>query len=329
MENSRAASAAAGVPAPIVAAIAVVSPPYCPLPQPTTKSIVSPACTDTVFSQTAWLPCPCRLMNPSNRDLPWCRTWTSVVACSAMLVKAADSAYSPAVGAVQRNTQYSPRGPGCSANRPGSQTTPTAWIGPLRAVVGDVRFLASVAVPHRNARHGGAATDEAEQTAVEHHDARVIQAPDQGQHVERMAEDRPVARLVQQPPHHDARMIPIAQDHLRDRPVESLTHLRRRLQEPAGKALLVDHQSQFVAQIELVTGGHRAEEADRVESHRLGQQQVAAGQVGIVRPVQPDGIVRRRVRTFQENALAVEAEVTVVKTKLAEAAAAGSFVELP
>ena len=41
-----------------VAATAVVSPPYCPLPQPTTKSIVSPALTDAVRLQAASLPCP-------------------------------------------------------------------------------------------------------------------------------------------------------------------------------------------------------------------------------------------------------------------------------
>ena len=142
-----------------------------------------------------------------------------------------------------------------------------------------------------------------------------------GSIVDGVPEDRPVGRLVQQPPHHDARMVPIAQDHLRDLAVESLGHLRRRLQEPAGKGLLVDHQPNLVAQVELIAGRHGAEEADRVEAHRLGQEQVAPGQVGIVRPVQPDGIVRGRVRALQEDALAVEPEIAVVEAEIAEAAA--------
>jgi hypothetical protein len=90
--------------------------------------------------------------------------------------------------------------------------------------------------------------------------------------------------------------------------------------EPAGAAVLLIHQqADLVAQLELIAGRLPAERADHVVAGDLAVQQVAAGQVGIVgheRAARRPGV---GLGAFQENPPPVEAEVSVLKSEIAEA----------
>ena len=103
-------------------------------------------------------------------------------------------------------------------------------------------------------------------------------------------------------------MVAVAADHAQDRLVVALGHLGRVGQAPAGVALLVDHQADLVAQVQLVPRGHAGDEADRVEAHRLGVHQVAAEPVGVVRQFQPDRAAVARVRAAEVDPPPVEPE---------------------
>ena len=124
----------------------------------------------------------------------------------------------------------------------------------LLAIKGDVRLQAHLAVPQGKAIHRVA--DESEQAAVEHHHAGAVQRANQRQCVNRVTQDGPLGCFVEQPPHHHAGMIPITHDHLRNLAIETLGHLRRRLEQPTGVALLVSHQAQLIAQVKLVARRH-------------------------------------------------------------------------
>ena len=136
--------------------------------------------------------------------------------------------------------------------------------------------------------------------AVEHHHARVVQRPDQGERRGSVSKHGSVPCLVEQAPHDDRRVVPIAQDHLRQGAVIALRHLRRIAQHPAAEMLFVHQQADLVAQIELVAGGHAGNEANGVEAHDLDVQQIAPQHVRVGWQLQADRTVVSGVRTAQE-----------------------------
>ena len=100
-----------------------------------------------------------------------------------------------------------------------------------------------------------------------------------------------------------------------------------RLHEPARVVLLVHHQADLVAQLDLVARRQAGERTDHVHAHDLAVQQVAAGQVGIEGHGHADGRLAAGVGALQEKPLAVEAEIAVFQAEIAESAARRMFVE--
>ena len=126
-----------------------------------------------------------------------------------------------------------------------------------------------------------------------------------------MAERRPVRRLVQQSPHHDARMVSVAADQFRHAAIEPFGHLGRGVERLRGVRLLVDHQADLVAQVELHRRRPAPNEAHGVEAHDLQIEQIAPQEIGIVRKLLPDRIMVARVAAAQEDAPAIETEIAV------------------
>ena len=93
-----------------------------------------------------------------------------------------------------------------------------------------------------------------------------------GQKLHRMAKRRRVLRLVQQAPDDYAGMVPVASDHADVAVIDQRGSVRC----PGSVALLVDHEPDLVAQVELIALRHALEEPDHVQPHRLGVQQIAA-----------------------------------------------------
>jgi hypothetical protein len=198
-------------------------------------------------------------------------------------------------------------------------------------IVRDVGIGAEVRAPELQAgqfgRLGGAAAMQVPAPAVEHDHPRVVQFAQPRQRGRGVAEHRPVGRLVQQPPDHDAGMVAVAANHAEQRLVKTLGHLRRRLQAPRRVGLLVDQQPDLVAQVELIPGRHAGDEPDRIEPHHLDVQQIAPQHVGVRRQLQTDRTMVARVRAAQKQPPAVQAKVAVFEREVAEAAPDGVLVE--
>ena len=143
------------------------------------------------------------------------------------------------------------------------------------------------------------------QTAVEHRYTGLVQRVDQRQHGHRMTKDRPIAGLVQQPPHHHAGMISVAADHAADRRVEPFRHLRRILPQPIGRRLIVNQETDFIAEIELIASRDGAEKPDHVEPHHLAVQQIATKHIGVEGDTVTDRHRIAGMRTLQEDPFAV------------------------
>src|SRR3954447_6554753 len=113
--------------------------------------------------------------------------------------------------------------------------------------------------------------------------------------------------LVQESPDDDRRVISVTQYHLPDRGIEALRHLslRRISPAPGSVTLLVHHQPDLIAQIQLFREHRRPEPPDHVEAHRLDVDQLAAEEFRIVRHVLTNGEVPNRVRALQKNAPAI------------------------
>ena len=90
--------------------------------------------------------------------------------------------------------------------------------------------------------------------------------------------------------------------------------------------LLIDHQTNLVAQVELHPGA-LPDEADGVEAHHFHVQQVAPQEVGILRKLDTDRIVIAGVAAPQVDAAAVEPEVAVGKAEITEPTAGRTLVQ--
>ena len=117
--------------------------------------------------------------------------------------------------------------------------------------------------------------------AVEQHEPRVVECANLFQSVHRMPEDGAVRRFVQKPPHHDTRVVSVAQNHAEHGFVVTLGHVRRVLETPRGVGFLVDHQPDLVAEVELVAFRNARDKTNRVEAHRFDIQQVAPQEIRI------------------------------------------------
>ena len=149
---------------------------------------------------------------------------------------------------------------------------------------------------------------------------RTVQRAEQGEAFHGVLRHRAVAHLVDQSENDDARMVPVAQHHLAQIGVEPLGHFRRIGQEPRGHVLLVDHQSDLIAQVQLVWMGQARDEPDHVETARFHVKQVFAQQVRRARRWQnrADRRVVSGVRALQKNPLPVQPEVAFLDAQLAK-----------
>lgn len=197
--------------------------------------------------------------------------------------------------------------------------------GPAGAVPGDVGIGLLAGAPEADPcrRAPGAAIETA---AVEKRNASVIKRADQGEHGDGVAEDGPIGRLVEEAPHRHARVVAVAADHAAHRGVEPLRHLRRVAEEPAGVAFLVNQKADLIAKVQLIALGDAGDEAEGVESHDLGVEEVAAEEIRIVRQLEADGAAVAGVRAAEEDPPAVEAKGPILEAEVAEAAARRELV---
>ena len=90
---------------------------------------------------------------------------------------------------------------------------------------------------------------------------------------------------------------------------------------PTRRRLLVNHQPDLVAEVQLLRAGQAADEPHGVVPGRLGHYKVSPHQVRVLRHDRGDGEMIPRVRGPQEDSLAVEPEVSLFHSQFAEAAA--------
>ncbi len=143
-----------------------------------------------------------------------------------------------------------------------------------------------------------------------------------------MPEYRTVVRFIQQAPDRHAGMVPISLDHPKYGLVVTFLHLRRVGQAPSGVRLCVDHQTDFVCQVELIPFGNAGDETNGVESHHLLVDQITPQEIGVVGHLQADGAAIAGVRTLQVDPLPIEAEVAILQPEVAESTANRMFVEV-
>ena len=199
----------------------------------------------------------------------------------------------------------------------------------VRIVPRDERFQpgSPTSAGDSSRKTGGGDAAKVPPPAVEEDHSGVIQGADQFQRLRRVLIDGVACALIQQAPNDDAGVIAVAEDHLGSRVIEPIGELRRHLhRHPGGLALVVDHQAQFVGQIELISHRHSGDEADGVETHHLGVDQIAAEQVRIVGKSQADRRVVAGVGAAEEDAFSVQAEIAVLEDELAEARFDGRLI---
>ena len=192
----------------------------------------------------------------------------------------------------------------------------------FRLVDADPRFARRYTRPDVEARDAANAPETRVVVAstVEHHHARVIELAHQRQHLDGMAKGRSVRRFVQQPPDHDARMVAIAADQLRDVLIETLRSSAASRQSERRHRIPRTRAARFHRTGPTGPGCAAPDEADHVEAHHLHVQQIAPQQIRIARELQPDGIVVTRVRAAQVQPATVESEIAVGETKVPESA---------
>jgi hypothetical protein len=168
--------------------------------------------------------------------------------------------------------------------------------------------------------------------AVEQNDAGRVERADERQRRDGVPELRLAdVDLVEQPPDRDRRVVAVAEDQLAVIVAHPLRLLRRGAEAGGREALLVDHDSQLVGEIEQVPPRRGAVHADHVEAHLPGHHQPPLEQVGrgavVVREPEPDRVEVALRDAAEVDPPAVQAERAVVEAEVAEADAESGRVD--
>ncbi|OQA00805.1 MAG: hypothetical protein BWY71_00621 [Planctomycetes bacterium ADurb.Bin412] len=132
----------------------------------------------------------------------------------------------------------------------------------------------------------------------------------------------PPGTLVQQSPHHHARMVAVPLDQRPDLIVAALlVHARRVIDQPPASCLLVDQKTDFIRQFQLAPITRGLEKPDGIESHRLHGGNIEQGPVGVIGHPQTEGILLAGMGAAQENPFPIQPEAAVFHAKVPKTAA--------
>ena len=107
---------------------------------------------------------------------------------------------------------------------------------------------------------------------------------------------------------------------------ESFGQLRRWFHPPRGGVLLIHKQSDFVTELYLIARRLAPERANHVVPCSFAVNQILSRQIGVVRykvPYRSSGV---GLGAFHEDASSVEAEITILESKISESATGRLFI---
>ncbi|OPZ98244.1 MAG: hypothetical protein BWY71_01325 [Planctomycetes bacterium ADurb.Bin412] len=163
--------------------------------------------------------------------------------------------------------------------------------------------------------------------AVQHDHPRIIQRTHQRQRINGMFQHRPLERLVQQPPHHDRRIIPVPQNRPAHRFIEPRLHIVRIVQQPGTGMLRIHQQPHLIAEPHLAAVPVGPENPDHIHVHNLALQNGCPDHGRIMRKPLAHWETVAVVRTFQKYPFAVEPEITIFKPKVPESKPRGKGIK--
>src|SRR5947208_745494 len=118
-------------------------------------------------------------------------------------------------------------------------------------------------------------------------------------------------------------MVAVSADHIPGVAIVALCHPGRIRQTPASKRAFPNHQTYFVAEIELVRVGYSGDKPDGVKASRFSINQITPDKIGNHGGLLSDGHVIAGVGTLQKDPFSIEMKVAVDQAQFAESTANG------